>query len=231
MYQDYKCRGLHYTPAGENKWYLHCSLDKQSGTISEIDRLKVVEHSSPSQNSFWKMRGVSFLTPPFPLTIFKAWEYLTIWVWPAPLWKLWTHTLTAVVVFCMFQTFCVCSSVWGLSFERTSARLHHRVMVTALCSRHWIYWLLLVGFHSCYSTWGSECTGAARGGGGWRGREQIAVMDDRSKIAHVMMFRNKKAAKFKEQLLPFVWGRDNMYVCLPVLFRPVSLLCSCWTKM
>lgn len=98
MHLDYKCRGLHCSPAGENKWYLHCSLDKQSGTISKIDRRKVVEHSSRSENSFWKMRGVSFLTPPFPLTVFKAREYLTIWARAAALWKLWTHTLTAAAL-------------------------------------------------------------------------------------------------------------------------------------
>lgn len=103
MYLDYKCRGLHYSPAGDNKWYLHCSLDKQSGTISKIDRRKVDEHSSRSKNSFWKMRGVSFLTPPFPLTIFKARDYLTIWVWPAPLWKLWPHPLAATALFLWYS--------------------------------------------------------------------------------------------------------------------------------
>lgn len=142
MYLDYKCRGLHYSPAGENKWYLHCSLDKQSGTISKIDRRKVVEHSSRGKNSFWKMRGVSFLTPPFPFTVFKAREYLTVWVWPAPLWKLWTHPLTATALLLWYSaSFRPSASVLLYEGYGSNARL----LVCIMGSR----WRHYVGFTHC----------------------------------------------------------------------------------
>lgn len=56
-----------------------------------------------------------------------------------------------------------------------------------------------MGFYGCYSTWVGKCTGTVRGGGG--GKDQITVTDRGSKIAHVMVLRQNKAAKCKEQLL------------------------------
>lgn len=53
--------------------------------------------------------------------------------------------------------------------------------------------LLLVGFHSCFSTWEVSAQGLQEEE---YKEEKIVVMDHRLKIAHVMMLRQKNPAIF-----------------------------------
>lgn len=58
-------------PMGCNWWYLRSSLDKESGTISKMDRRKVDGDSSQSHSPEWKMRDVSFPILMFPFILFE----------------------------------------------------------------------------------------------------------------------------------------------------------------
>lgn len=232
MYLGDKCRGLHYSPAGENKWYLHCSLDKQSGTISKIDRRKVVEHSSRGKNRFWKMRGVSFLTPLFPFTVFKAREYLTIWVWPAPLWKLRTHTLNATALLLWY-----CAS-----FRASGSVLLHEGycsnagLLVCIIGSQWGHY---VGFSD--RCWRDFTVDTLRGGVSARGLQEEEEEDEEEESRSASWMIDQRLHMWwcsgtKKQQNPrssFCLLSEVETICVFVflLFRPVSLLCSCWTNM